>query len=73
MHVVLTQEEYDKLTIEPSKISLFIDSLNNELKLKNDDIKVYEQIGDKNIANDLSHEYIGMMFARSLFLKIMEG
>lgn len=73
MYVVLTQEEYDKLTAETSKISLFIDSLNTELSLKKDDINVYKEIGDKNITNDLSREYEGMMLVRNLFLKIVEG
>lgn len=73
MYVVLSKEEYEELVQTPGKISLFIDSLENELRLKKDDIKVYEEIGDENIANDLSHEYKGMVSVKSLFSKYCGG
>lgn len=72
MYVILSNEEYEGLVQTPGKASLFIDSLENELRLKQDDIKVYEQIGSKDIVNNLRHEYSGMLFVKNIFLKIMK-
>lgn len=49
-----------------------MDSLENELRTKKDDIKVYEEIGNDDIANNLRHEYSGMLFVKDIFLKIMK-
>ena len=72
MYVVLTNEEYEGLVQTPGKTSLFMDSLENELRLKKDDIKAYKEIGNEDIANNLKHEYNGMLFAKDMFLKIMK-
>ena len=72
MYVILSNEEYEGLTQTPGKASLFIDSLENELRLKQDDIKVYEDIGSEDIVNNLRHEYSGMLFVKNIFLKIMK-
>lgn len=72
MYVILSNEEYEELVQTPGKASLFIDSLENELRLKQDDIKVYEEIGSEDIVNNLRHEYSGMLFVKNIFLKIMK-
>lgn len=72
MYVILSNEEYESLIQTPGKASLFMDRLENELRLKKDNIEVYEQIGSKDIANNLRHEYSGMQFVKDIFLKIMK-
>lgn len=39
MCVILSNEEYEWLVQTPGKASLFMDSLENEFRLKKDDIK----------------------------------
>ena len=50
MYVVLTKEEYDKLLWETSTPTLFKDSLERELALKEENIKMYSACGNKHIA-----------------------
>lgn len=72
MYVVLTKDEYDNLVWKTSWLSLFKDSLENELKLKEEDIKMYNAIGSKDIANQLKHEYMGMKCSREILSKIIK-
>lgn len=72
MYIVLTQEEYGKLSSTKGMTNLFIDKLENELKLKKDDIKLHERMGDKVVVNNLKYEYSGMLFVRDMFVEIMK-
>lgn len=72
LYVILTKEEYDNLVNEAGKAELFINSLNDELNLKFDDIQAYKQIGSKDIVNKLQNQYTGMLLARDIF-RSMKG
>ena len=72
MHIVLTKDEYDNLVCKTSWLTLFKDSLENELKLKEEDIETYNAVGSKDIANQLKHEYAGMKCTREILLKIIK-
>lgn len=72
LYVILTKEEYDNLVNEIGKAELFINSLNDELNLKFDDIQAYKQIGSKDIVNKLQNQYTGMLLARDIF-RSMKG
>lgn len=72
MYVILSNEEYEGLVQTPGKASLFMDRIENELRLKKNDIKVYEEIGSEDIANNLRHEYSGMLLVKDIFLKVMK-
>lgn len=68
--IILTKEEYDNLVNEVGKAELFINSLNEELNLKFDDIQAYKQIGSKDIVNKLQNQYTGMLLARDIFRSV---
>ena len=73
MYIVLTKEEYDKLILETSIPTLFKDSLEHELALKEENIKMYSACGSKDIAIQLRRECRGMEKARELLLEIMKS
>ena len=72
MYIVLTQEEYGKLSGTRGMVNLFMDKLENEIKSKKEDIELYKRMGDKVVVNSLKYEYSGMLFVRDMFVEIMK-
>lgn len=73
MYVVLTHEEYDKLVCETGALYLYKDRLENELTLKDEDIRTYMAVGSKDMVNSLKNERAGMSYARNMLLDILKG
>ena len=66
MDVVLTLDEFIKLKESDSKLQLFIDSLNHELELKEQEIYISQKYKSEDIVNKLRYEYYGMKFVKDI-------
>lgn len=71
MYVVLTFDEYSKLKKASNMLELFVDSLNDELKLKKCDIDLYTRMKKEGVVNKLKQEYSGMLFAKDILNIVM--
>lgn len=70
MYVVLTLDEFSKLTESSkanNKLGLFVDCLNKELELKENEIDVAKKTRSKDVIKKLEYEYSGMLFVKHIF------